>query len=90
MGVHDRLTTVISTKGQVILPKAIREGRHWPAGTRLVVEDTPEGVLLRPMRLFPETSLDAVFGSMRHDGPALSLDQMDEAIAMEAKQHARD
>lgn len=90
MGVQERITTVISTKGQVILPKAIREGRHWPAGTRLTVEDTPDGVLLRATPAFPETVIDAVFGSMRHSGPALSLEDMDAAIAKEAKRRARD
>lgn len=40
-------TTTVSTKGQVILPKAIREGRRWLPGTRLMVEDTEDGVLLR-------------------------------------------
>jgi len=90
MGMQERITTVISTKGQVILPKAIREGRHWSAGTRLTVEDTPDGALLRATPAFPETVIDAVFGSMRHSGPALSLEEMDAAIAKEAKRRARD
>ena len=37
------MTTTVSTKGQVILPKAIRQRRDWDAGTRLLVEETPEG-----------------------------------------------
>ena len=90
MGVQERITTVISTKGQVILPKAIRDQRHWPAGTRLTVEDTPDGVLLKATPAFPETAINAVFGSMRHAGPALSLDDMHAAIAQEAKRRARD
>lgn len=90
MGAHDRITTVISTKGQVILPKAIRERRHWSAGTQLTVEDTPGGVLLKAVRIFPETELGAVFGSMRYDGPALSLHEMEAAIDKEAKRRARD
>ena len=48
-------TTTVSTKGQVILPKAIRERRNWPAGTRLVVEETPDGVLLKPAPVFAPT-----------------------------------
>ena len=47
--------TVVSTKGQVILPKSIRQHRHWAAGTRLVVEETPEGVLLKAAPLFAAT-----------------------------------
>jgi AbrB family looped-hinge helix DNA binding protein len=90
MGVQERITTVISTKGQVILPKAIRDQRHWPAGTRLTVEDTPDGVLLKATPAFSETAIDAVFGSMRHSGRALSLEEMDAAVAKDAKRRARD
>lgn len=90
MGVQERLTTVISTKGQVILPKAIRDVRHWPAGTRLTVEDTPDGVLLKPVPIFPETDINAVFGSLHHKGSALSIDDVNAAVAREAKRRARD
>jgi AbrB family looped-hinge helix DNA binding protein len=86
----ERQTTIISTKGQVILPKAIRDMRHWPAGTRLTVEDTPDGVLLKPAPLFPETDIDAVFGSLRYIGSPLSIDDMNAAVAQEAKRRARD
>ena len=90
VGAQDRITTVISAKGRVILPKAIRDQRRWPAGTRLTVEDTPDGVLLKATPAFPETTIGAVFGSMRHSGPALSLEDMDTAIARETKRRARD
>ena len=90
MGVHDRLTTVISTKGQVILPKAIRDQLQWEAGTRLTVENTPEGVLLKSTPMFAASSIDALFGSMRYAGPALSIDDMNAAIATEAERRARD
>jgi AbrB family looped-hinge helix DNA binding protein len=85
-----RQMTVISTKGQVILPKAIRDQRHWPAGTRLTVEDTPDGVLLKPAPLFPRKSVDEVFGSLAYTGAALSVDEMNAAVAAEAKRRARD
>ena len=90
MGAQDRITTVISTKGQVILPKAIRDQRHWAPGTRLTVEDTPEGVLLKATSAFPEAAIDTVFGSLKHRGSALSLDDMDAAVVREAKRRARD
>ena len=84
------LTTVVSTKGQVILPKAIREQLHWPAGTRLTIENTPDGVVLKPASLFPETSVDALFGSLAYKGSAKSIAEMDEAVAAEARRRARD
>jgi AbrB family looped-hinge helix DNA binding protein len=86
---QDPLTTVISTKGQVILPKTIRDQRHWAAGTRLTVEDTPEGVLLKATPLFAQTKVSSVFGSLQHGGPALMLEDMDKAITQEAKRRAR-
>ena len=85
-----RQTTIISTKGQVILPKAIRELRHWPAGTRLTVESTSDGVLLRPAASFPPTSIEEVFGSLAYAGKAKSIEEMDAAVAAEAKRRARD
>jgi AbrB family looped-hinge helix DNA binding protein len=82
--------TLVSAKGQVILPKAIRDQRHWPAGTRLLVENTPDGVLLRFAAMFPPTSIESVFGSLPYKGKALSVDDMNAAVAAEAKRRARD
>ena len=78
-------TTVVSTKGQVILPKAVRDRQKWDAGTRLVVEDRPDGVLLKRERLFPETRLDDVAGSLRYDGPPKTIEEMDAGVLAEAK-----
>ena len=90
MAAQERSTTTLSTKGQVILPKAIREQRRWSAGTQLTVEDTPEGVLLKASPIFPETDIDAVAGSLKRTGRAVTLKEMDDAIAREAKRRARD
>jgi AbrB family looped-hinge helix DNA binding protein len=86
----EALTTTVSTKGQVILPKAIRHQRHWDAGTRLVVEDTEDGVLLKAAPLFATTGIDAVFGSLGPVGKAKSIEEMDAAVTAEARRHARD
>jgi AbrB family looped-hinge helix DNA binding protein len=84
------MTTTISTKGQVTLSKVIRKSRQWPPGTELVVEDTPDGVLLKPKRLFPPTRPDDVFGSLHYKGQPKTLADMDAAITAEAKRrHAR-
>jgi AbrB family looped-hinge helix DNA binding protein len=89
MSAKSKLTTTVSTKGQVILPKVIREQRHWPAGTELVVEDTPEGVLLKAKPAFAPTRPKDVFGSLPFKG-AKTLADMEAGIAAEAKRrHAR-
>lgn len=84
------LSTTVSTKGQVILPKAIRQQRRWGAGTRLMVENTEEGVLLKPAPLFAPAELDRVFGSLRYSGAPKTLEDMDAAVAAEARRRARD
>jgi AbrB family looped-hinge helix DNA binding protein len=87
----DNPTITLSTKGQVILPKAIRERRQWDAGTRLVVEDRPEGVMLTAAPLFAPTRPEEVFGSLKHSGPPKTIEEMDAAVAAEARRrHARD
>ncbi len=55
MAIRDAPTTRVSTKGQVILPKAVRQRRHWGPGTRLLVEETPDGVLLKAAPIFAPT-----------------------------------
>lgn len=84
------LTTRVSTKGQVILPKPVRDHRNWRPGTRLVVEETADGVLLRPAPLFPPTTTAEMFGVLKRPGKALSLEEMDAAVAAEARRRARD
>ena len=90
MGVQERITTTVSTKGQVILPKAIREQKHWAAGTKLIVEETDEGVLLKAAPVFATTDIEAVFGSLRSRKPTLSIEEMNEVISEEAERRARD
>jgi AbrB family looped-hinge helix DNA binding protein len=76
-------TTRLSSKGQVILPKSVREARHWPAGTEFVVESTAEGVLLRPVKPLSPSRLDAVAGCLRSPRPAATIAEMEAAIDAE-------
>ncbi len=80
-------TTTLSTKGQIILPKNIREARAWRPGMEFTVEETPEGVLLRPARPFPETTLDEVVGCLKTKRKRpVSLKEMDDAITKAVKE----
>ncbi|PZV36699.1 AbrB/MazE/SpoVT family DNA-binding domain-containing protein [Mesorhizobium kowhaii] len=75
MAAPEKLTTTVSTKGQVILPSAIRKRREWGAGTRLQVEDTSEGVLLKLAPAFAETRPEDVFASLPHSGKPKTLER---------------
>jgi len=78
-------TTRLSTKGQIILPKDLRESRAWGPGTEFIVEETKEGVLLRPARRFPRTTLDQVAGCLKYKGKAATIAEMDAAIGLAVK-----
>lgn len=73
-------TTLLSSKGQVIIPKTIRSSHHWRPGTRFVVEDVQGGVLLKPLSSFPATDLQSGLGCSGYKGAAKSLDEMQAAI----------
>jgi len=82
-------TTQMSSKGQVIIPKEIRTRRQWLPGTRLVAEDTPQGVLLRTVRHTGKQTLDEGLAAMHAlanvRGRPKTIGEMDAAVASEAR-----
>ena len=42
--------TVLSTKGQIVIPKQIREALHLQAGMRFSVEIEEDRIVLRPLK----------------------------------------
>ncbi len=85
-----KLATKLSSKGQVILPKPIRDRQNWGPGTPLVVEETQHGVLLRRAPLLEPTTMDQVFGALHRPGPAKTIEEMDAGVMAEARRRARD
>lgn len=75
--------TRLSTKGQIILPKNIRTARAWMPGTEFAVEETSDGVLLRPTGHFPEATLNQVAGCLRPQRKAKTVVQMHAAVRRE-------
>lgn len=79
-------TTRLSTKGQLIIPKEIRERHGWVPGAELEVEDRGDHVELRLAEEdFPETSLEDLIGCTGYQGPAYSVEEMNAAIAEAAR-----
>ncbi len=91
MASSSAVTTTLSTKGQIILPKAVRDHRRWGPGTRLIVKDTPDGVLLTPESPFPPTRIEDVVGCLKYDGPPISIEDMNLGVMeMARRQNAGD
>lgn len=78
-------TTRLSSKGQVILPKAVRDSHCWRPGTEFIVESVGNGVVLRPAKSFPPSRLEDVAGCLRYGGKPKSVAQMEAAIGAEVK-----
>lgn len=83
-------TTVLSSKGQIIIPKPIRNAHHWKPGQRLEVIDSVDGILLKPARPFPETTVEEVSGCLDYHGEPKTLAEMEAAIAKGVKETFRD
>lgn len=81
-------STLLSVKGQVVIPKALRESRRWGPGTRFDVRETPEGLLLTPVVPGEKQPLSEGLAALRrlanYAGPAVSVEAMSEAVAAEA------
>lgn len=75
-----RYRTRVSTKGQVVLPKAVRGRPGFEPGAELTVEATEQGVLFRPAPKLKSMTLDQLVGVAGYGGPPRSVDDMDRAI----------
>ncbi len=75
----------------MILPKAVRESRKWAPGTKLIVEERPDGVFLRPVHenTFPPTTIEEVLAMVDYRGPPITLADMDDAIDAELQDRAK-
>jgi len=79
------ITTRLSSKGQIIIPKSVREARKWQTGQELMVVETVDGILLTPKQAFAPTTLDHVAGCLHTPG----LSKTDTEIEMAMKAAAR-
>jgi AbrB family looped-hinge helix DNA binding protein len=82
-------TTVLSQKGQVVIPKRIRQARGWEPGLRLVVEPTAEGLSLRPLQATRADVAASLLGAVGYRGPRRSLTEMEAGIRQGARRQRR-
>lgn len=82
-------TTRLSTKGQVILPKRIRDSRSWGPGVEFVVEETAEGVLLRPRKALRPASVEEVAGCLHYAVKGKGMTELDTKKAIEQQVRRR-
>jgi len=65
-------TITLSSKGQVVIPKEVRDELHWEAGTELTLIANASGVTLKAVPKKSGRNLADLIGMLKHDGQPLS------------------
>ncbi len=73
-------TSILSSKGQIIIPKQVREAHHWRTGTEFVIGSFGDGIFLKPRKPFPLTRLEDGLGCAGYCGPAKTDAEMEEGL----------
>ena len=84
----EKALTRLSTKGQVVIPKEIRDRHQWTAGEELWIEERNDGILLRSAGRRAKKNLSDLLGIAGYTGPRRSLEDMDAAVAEAAREQA--
>jgi AbrB family looped-hinge helix DNA binding protein len=66
----------LSSKGQVVIPKEIRDQLHWEAGHELSIETTESGVLLKSRPSKKTLRLEALRGFLKSAGTPMSTEEL--------------
>jgi len=69
-------TITLSSKGQIVIPKEIRDQLHWHAGTKITLFPGASGVTLKAVAKKTGHRLEDLIGMLRHEGPPLSTDEL--------------
>jgi len=77
-------TTRLSSKGQIVLPKAVRDALNWSAGADLIVEQGKDCVVLRRNPSYPPTKIEDVSGMFKVDRP-ITDEMIEEGIQQELR-----
>jgi AbrB family looped-hinge helix DNA binding protein len=69
-------TITLSSKGQIVIPKEIRDQLHWDAGTQITLVSSPSGITLKAVPKQTGRRLEDLIGMLKHDGPPLSTEDL--------------
>ena len=80
-------TTIVSSKGQVVIPRALREKYRLTAGTRLEVAESDEGLVLAPVKPARTSRRQAGWRALR--GSAKGTNALKEHLAEHRREAKR-
>ena len=71
------MESALTIKGQITIPKAMREKLHLAPGDKVKFFFHPDGTLA----IMPKLPASSLRGMMRYSGPRVSLEEMEAGIA---------
>ena len=72
--------SAITSKGQATLPKSVREALKIKTGDRVRYV-----ILNNEVRILPVRPIGRLFGALKQDGPPMTLENMERAVAEGAR-----
>jgi len=69
-------TITLSSKGQIVIPKEIRDQLHWHAGTQITLLTGASGVTLKAVPKKTGRRFEDLIGMLKHEGPPLSTEAL--------------
>ena len=70
-------TVKLSSKGQIVIPKSIRDSFHWGVGVELTLVATENGVILQTMPNKEKKKVaKSLRGMLQHQGKVISTEQL--------------
>ena len=82
------METRLSSKGQVVIPRQIRQSHGWKPGVCFSIIDEGDAIILKPSVSRKTTQLEDVIGCTGYRGPKKSLSEMDLGVLEEACKRA--
>ncbi len=76
------ISTHLSSKGQIMIPRQICQHQHWESEQELVIIELKNGIWLKPKYPFKSTYLEDAAKYLPYKGKAKTLADMDAAIAV--------
>ena len=78
----------LSTKGQIVIPRELRQRHRLVPGASFEIESDGENIVLRQLPEVRATTLGELVGCTGYRGPRRSLADMERAIARGARERS--
>ena len=83
------MNTAISTKGQIVIPKRLRDQWGLVTGSRVTISSTPAGIQITPVAARNAKAVLKGLGLSGYKGKTIAIEDMDPLTALNVKRAPR-